>query len=86
MTLVHGDESWSARPPRRLHGNPTGAGDAAVAAFARGLLVGVPWSELLRDAVALAGAAVLAPTAGEVGAADHAALPRRSSSNGSRRR
>jgi tagatose 6-phosphate kinase len=53
-----------------LRGNPTGAGDAALAAFARGIATGAPWREVLHDAVALSGAAVLAPYAGEFDA-DH---------------
>lgn len=48
-----------------LRGNPTGAGDAALAAFARGIATGAAWPEVLNDAVALSGAAVLAPYAGE---------------------
>jgi tagatose 6-phosphate kinase len=43
-------------------GNPTGAGDAVVAALAAG--VGSPWPDLLADATALSAAAVLAPVAG----------------------
>lgn len=60
--------TWLATPPRPIEGNPTGAGDACVAALARGLADGNPidWPELLRDAVALSGAAVHRPVAGEV--------------------
>jgi 1-phosphofructokinase family hexose kinase len=57
---------WQARPPRHIAGNPTGAGDACVAALARGLLHGTAWPELLRDAVALSAAAVASPVAGHV--------------------
>jgi tagatose 6-phosphate kinase len=57
---------WRVRPPRRLAGNPTGAGDACVAALARGLLAATAWPELLRDAVALSAAAVATPVAGHV--------------------
>lgn len=64
------------RLPRELDGNATGAGDAVVAAFAWGLTItddpsGV-WAdraavvELVRRAVAVSAAAVLAPVAGEV--------------------
>lgn len=56
----------TARPPRHINGNPTGAGDACVAALARGLLLDTAWPELLRDAVALSAAAVAAPVAGSV--------------------
>jgi tagatose 6-phosphate kinase len=76
IVLAVGAEVWHASLPQRLHGNPTGAGDAAVAAFARGLAAAVPWPEMLRDAVALSGAAVLAPYAGEVATSDHADLLR----------
>ncbi|MEU8346893.1 hexose kinase [Spirillospora sp. NPDC048832] len=53
-------------------GNPTGAGDALVAALAAGLAGGVPWPDRLRRAVALAACAVRSPVAGEL---DAAALP-----------
>ncbi|WP_282692229.1 1-phosphofructokinase family hexose kinase [Streptomyces sp. CC208A] len=56
--------AWRAAPPERLRGNPTGAGDAAVAALARGLTAGVSWPRRLADAVALSAAAVAAPLAG----------------------
>ena len=48
-----------ARPGQRLSGNPTGAGDAATAAVAAGLMTSRGWPDLLRDAVAWSGAAVL---------------------------
>ncbi|MET9468185.1 hexose kinase [Streptomyces sp. NPDC006544] len=57
---------YRALPPARLRGNPTGAGDACVAALAAGLATGLPWPDLLRDAVALSAAAVPAPLAGDV--------------------
>lgn len=60
------ERRWVARPPEPLIGNPTGAGDACVAALARGLLAGNDWPERLADAVALSAAAVLRPVAGEV--------------------
>jgi tagatose 6-phosphate kinase len=56
--------TYEARPPERLTGNPTGAGDAATAALAAGLSRGAGWGELLADTVALSAAAVLAPLAG----------------------
>lgn len=56
--------SWRAAPPSKLHGNPTGAGDAASAALVVGMLRGSPWPELLADAGALSAAAVCAPLAG----------------------
>jgi tagatose 6-phosphate kinase len=58
-----------ARPPERVKGNPTGAGDATTAAIAAGLKRGMPWSDVLADAVALAAASVLHPLAGSFEAA-----------------
>ncbi|MHB9856851.1 PfkB family carbohydrate kinase [Streptomyces sp. YIM S03343] len=65
--------SWHASPAAVVEGNPTGAGDAAVAAFAAGLREVAGGAEVqqslvgsLRRAVALSGAAVLAPVAGVV--------------------
>ncbi|NWF28782.1 1-phosphofructokinase family hexose kinase [Streptomyces sp. PKU-EA00015] len=53
-----------ATPPHRLSGNPTGAGDACVAALASG----DPWPVRLREAVALSAAAVPCAVAGDVDA------------------
>lgn len=61
-----GDGVFHAAPAAPVMGNPTGAGDACVAALARGLRIGEPWPERLRDAVALSAAAVAAPVAGEL--------------------
>ncbi len=58
--------TWRATPSRVLTGNSTGAGDAVVAALALGLCHREPWPEVLRRAVALSGAAVLGPLAGDV--------------------
>jgi tagatose 6-phosphate kinase len=58
--------AWRSRPPYAVAGNPTGAGDACVAALARGLAAGTPWPRRLSDAVALSAAAVAAPVAGAV--------------------
>ncbi|WP_054048029.1 1-phosphofructokinase family hexose kinase [Alloactinosynnema sp. L-07] len=57
---------WLARPDRVVHGNPTGAGDALVAALATGLAADHPWPYLLREAVAWSAAAVAAPLAGDL--------------------
>jgi len=62
--------AWRASPPERVAGNPTGAGDAAVAALVRGIVTGLPWPDRLRDAVALSAAAVAAALAGSFDA-DH---------------
>jgi tagatose 6-phosphate kinase len=61
-----GSGRWRALPPEVVAGNPTGAGDASVAALARGLAADLPWPEILADAVALSAAAVAAPVAGAV--------------------
>jgi tagatose 6-phosphate kinase len=64
MVAVTDEGAWRARSGAVVRGNPTGAGDACVAA-----LVAVrsrPWPERIRDAVALSAAAVLAPVAGAV--------------------
>ncbi|GGJ30944.1 1-phosphofructokinase family hexose kinase [Streptomyces brasiliensis] len=64
--LAHTPEGrWRAAPPAPLHGNPTGAGDSAVAGLLSGLAERLPWPERLARAVALSAATVLAPTAGE---------------------
>ncbi|MFD7885576.1 1-phosphofructokinase family hexose kinase [Streptomyces bauhiniae] len=65
---------WRAAPPARLRGNPTGAGDAAVAGLLSGLVDGLPWPDRLTRATALSAAAVLAPTAGEFDPADYTRL------------
>jgi len=64
MTAFTSDGSWRAAPPTRVAGNPTGAGDAAVAALIAGAVASTPWPDRLRDAVALSAAAVIQPTAG----------------------
>ena len=69
VLLVTADDHWQARPAETLTGNPTGAGDAAVAALAAALADGARGADLaahLGEVVALSGAAVLMPTAGEV--------------------
>jgi tagatose 6-phosphate kinase len=62
---------WRARPRAVTGGNATGAGDAATAGLARGLLLGQPWPERLAHAAALGAAAVAAPVAGEFSHADY---------------
>ncbi|MFD4767583.1 1-phosphofructokinase family hexose kinase [Streptomyces niveus] len=59
------DGSWRAAPPTAVRGNPTGAGDSAVAGLLSGLVERLPWPERLARAVALSAATVLAPAAGE---------------------
>ncbi|MFD9890112.1 1-phosphofructokinase family hexose kinase [Amycolatopsis sp. NPDC059027] len=57
---------WQATPSKTLTGNATGAGDAAVAGIALGIARGEPWPDVLRRSVALSGAAVLGPLAGDI--------------------
>lgn len=57
--------AWRAVPPKQLAGNPTGAGDACVAALAAGHATGAQWPDILREAVALSAAAVPCPVAGD---------------------
>lgn len=66
MVLLADAGAWHASLPSGAvtGGNPTGAGDASVAALARGLARGAAWPESLADAVALSAAAVLHPVAG----------------------
>jgi 1-phosphofructokinase family hexose kinase len=81
LLAVTGAGAWRARPPGTVRGNPTGAGDAVVAALARALhdrprtRAGLSelWPRALADAVALSAAAVHAPVAGEI---DHDAYAR----------
>ncbi len=72
LVAVTGEGGWRARPPKEVRGNPTGAGDAAVAALAAGLVAGTPWPERLADAAALSAAAVHSPVAGSFDAAAYA--------------
>ncbi|MET9955247.1 1-phosphofructokinase family hexose kinase [Streptomyces sp. NPDC006339] len=59
------DGLWQAAPPAPVRGNPTGAGDSAVAALLAGLVDGTDWPDRLAHAVALSAATVLSPVAGE---------------------
>ena len=65
--------AWRAAPPRIIPGNPTGAGDAAVAALAlllQQVSQGARFDDVvpkyLRQAVALSAASVVVPVAGAV--------------------
>lgn len=84
LVVAEAGDAVRARLPRSLIGNPTGAGDAAVAAIAVALADGGDlWSdaasaeegraELARRATAWSAAAVLMPLAGEI-SAEHIAL------------
>jgi 1-phosphofructokinase family hexose kinase len=72
--MVHvapsGGGTERARLGEVLRGNPTGAGDAAVAAIAVGLAEAAPWGQVLAEAVAWSAAAVLQPVAGTVSPED----------------
>ncbi len=65
LLAVTADGGWRARPPERVRGNPTGAGDSAVAGLLSGLAEHLPWPDRLARAVALSAATVVAPVAGE---------------------
>ncbi|MFE9817948.1 1-phosphofructokinase family hexose kinase [Streptomyces sp. NBC_00236] len=65
MLAVSPDGTWQASPPAPVRGNPTGAGDSAVAGLLSGIVEGLDWPDRLRRAVALSTATVLSPTAGE---------------------
>jgi tagatose 6-phosphate kinase len=64
LLAVTAEGRWSAAPGESVAGNPTGAGDAAVAALTIGLVERRPWPDRIADAVALSAAAVGAPLAG----------------------
>ena len=72
LWAVTADGSWQAVPPAEVRGNPTGAGDAVAAGLVHGLVLGRPWEERLRHAVALGAACAAAPVAGEFSHADYA--------------
>jgi tagatose 6-phosphate kinase len=68
------DGNWQARPPAAVAGNATGAGDAVAAGLVHGLVLGLPWDERLRHAVALGTASAAAPVAGEFSHADYTSV------------
>lgn len=62
-----GSRYWTARLPQPLRGNPTGAGDAAVAAAAVQLASGTgSMQAIVRGAASWSAAAVLMPLAGQI--------------------
>ncbi|MEU2677200.1 1-phosphofructokinase family hexose kinase [Streptomyces sp. NPDC007107] len=65
LLAVTPDGIWRAAPPSAVRGNPTGAGDSAVAGLLSALAEGLGWQDRLTRAVALSAATVLAPAAGE---------------------
>lgn len=62
----HAGRALRVRPARALAGNPTGAGDAAVASLARSLRRGEDLVDAVLSAVALSASAVAMPVAGQV--------------------
>ncbi|MCH1884281.1 hexose kinase [Agrococcus sp. ARC_14] len=67
MLAVQPDgRAWHAQIGRVLDGNPTGAGDAAVAALAQAIAEGATLEEQLARATAWSSAAVLSPQAGSI--------------------
>jgi tagatose 6-phosphate kinase len=67
MMLLPGQgRGWRGRLTEPLRGNPTGAGDAAVAALAAGLATGATARDMVQAAVAWSSAAVLQPVAGHI--------------------
>ncbi|MFE4691461.1 1-phosphofructokinase family hexose kinase [Streptomyces sp. NPDC056749] len=65
LLAVTPDGIWRAAPPSAVRGNPTGAGDSAVAGLLSAVAEGLGWQDRLTRAVALSTATVLAPVAGE---------------------
>lgn len=65
LLAVTPEGRWRATPPARVNGNPTGAGDSAVAGLLSGLVEHLPWPDRLARAAALSAASVVAPVAGE---------------------
>jgi tagatose 6-phosphate kinase len=77
MLLISEEGGWRAVAPERLAGNPTGAGDSAVAGLLSGAAEKLSWPERLARAVALSAATVAAPAAGEFAPATYTStLPR----------
>ncbi|WP_329460266.1 1-phosphofructokinase family hexose kinase [Streptomyces sp. NBC_01497] len=74
LLAVTPDGTWQAAPPAAVRGNPTGAGDSAVAGLLSGLVEELPWPARLARAVALSAATVLAPVAGEFDSASYEEL------------
>jgi len=65
LLAVTPEGRWRAAAPTRVQGNPTGAGDSAVAGLLSGWVEQLPWPDRLARAAALSAATVLAPVAGE---------------------
>lgn len=85
LLAVTPEGRWHATPPAPVRGNPTGAGDSAVAALLSGLVEELPWPERLSRAVALSAATVRSATAGEFDRTAYEELLGRISVNGEAR-
>jgi tagatose 6-phosphate kinase len=70
LLALTSEGAWLAAGPPVM-GNPTGAGDAVMAALARGLELARAWPERLRHAAALGAATAATPVAGEYSRADY---------------
>ena len=66
LAVLPDGRAWHAQLDHVLDGNPTGAGDAAVAALAQAIAEGATLEEQLARATAWSSAAVLAPQAGSI--------------------
>jgi tagatose 6-phosphate kinase len=66
LVAITEDGCWQVSTDAVVAGNPTGAGDALVAALALGTVRGDPWLRRLRDGAALGAGAVAVPLAGEI--------------------
>ncbi|SFS01859.1 hypothetical protein SAMN04487783_0597 [Agrococcus baldri] len=66
LAVLPDGRAWHAQLDHVLDGNPTGAGDAAVAALALAVAEGATLEEQLARATAWSGAAVLAAQAGSI--------------------
>ena len=72
LIAVTHEGSWRVRVPEELTGNPTGAGDACVAALAA--WHALDWPDRLAEAVAVSAAAVPCPLAGDIDVDTYARL------------
>lgn len=66
LAVLPDGRAWHAALDHVLEGNPTGAGDAAIAAIAQAIAEGAPLEEQLARATAWSAAAVLAAQAGTI--------------------
>lgn len=67
VALTPEGERFDAMPPMIEGGNPTGAGDAALAAIVAQRIADMPWPEVLRIAAAAGALACTQPVAGTIG-------------------